>query len=637
MNKRTIIALAACLLFFIVWNVLMDRLGWLPSEPAREPQTAEETEDTTPPAEEEPVPQEAPAEKAPERQPPPDAEGKQDVLSAEERPGKGGPERPLTPDRPASTTTGPPGPAAGNRLVRQKLPGHVHRIRAKNTVQLTVDTDAGGVTGVRLQPYLTYDREHHVTLGHPRYPYCTTVLRDEERGSAGASAAEVLETSPTDVKLKRRVAGRPLALIEHWSLEKADSYRLTYNVTLENEGDAPLVVDDLAVTLGGLTREKSANARLSRVGRVDLGAELAVDRDERPESLSADDVAELESDDRAQWRGRSVHWAALHNKYFLFYLSFPGQRFTGTELHVATYVPEDRAGRADEEETEDDDDEQEEDQRLYGALYVPPVTLQPGETTSLAFEGYAGPKEYYRLVAVKEELVSVMRLDLFMFWRADWMGVIAKTILKSLIGIRNFFDHRWGYGFAIIIITFVIKILFWPLTHKSTVSMRRMQKLQPLIQELKKKHKDNTQVMNQKMMELYREHKVNPLGGCLPILFQIPVFFALFNTLRGAIELRQASFLWVADLSQPDTLPWQPLGLPIRPLAILMGGSMLAQHKLSPATADPSQTRMMMSMTLFFMFIFYTMPSGLTLYWTTNQILTIVQNQLIHRMEKDKS
>jgi YidC/Oxa1 family membrane protein insertase len=183
-------------------------------------------------------------------------------------------------------------------------------------------------------------------------------------------------------------------------------------------------------------------------------------------------------------------------------------------------------------------------------------------------------------------------------------------------------------------VTFVIKILFWPLTHKSTVSMRKMQKLQPLMQEIRQKYKDDVQVMNRKIMDLYREHKVSPLGGCLPILLQIPVFFALFNTLRGAIQLRQASFFWVADLSTPDTLPWELFGFPIRPLAILMGISMLAQQALSPTTGDPAQKRMMTFMSLFFMFIFYSMPAGLTLYWTTNQVLTIGQTMFTRWLEK---
>jgi YidC/Oxa1 family membrane protein insertase len=164
--------------------------------------------------------------------------------------------------------------------------------------------------------------------------------------------------------------------------------------------------------------------------------------------------------------------------------------------------------------------------------------------------------------------------------------------------------------------------------------MRKMQKLQPVIKELRAKYKEQPDKLNRKIMELYREHKVSPLGGCLPMFLQIPVFFALFNTFRSAIELRHASFLWVADLSQPDTLAFSPDWLPIRPLAILMGGSMFLQQKMMPTSGDPAQARMMTFMSVFFMFIFYTMPAGLTLYWTVNQVLTILQNIVSRRMER---
>jgi YidC/Oxa1 family membrane protein insertase len=129
--------------------------------------------------------------------------------------------------------------------------------------------------------------------------------------------------------------------------------------------------------------------------------------------------------------------------------------------------------------------------------------------------------------------------------------------------------------------------------------------------------------------------RAGPLSGAR-MASAIPVFFALFNTLRGAVELRHAEFLYIADLSMPDTLGFQPFGFPIRPLAIMMGGTMFLQQQLTPSSADPSQKRMMNFMTLFFMFIFYSMPSGLTLYWTTNQVLTILQNLVTRRLEKRK-
>jgi len=270
---------------------------------------------------------------------------------------------------------------------------------------------------------------------------------------------------------------------------------------------------------------------------------------------------------------------------------------------------------------------------LYAGVLLDGGTLEPGQDRTWELSCYAGPKQYGLLKQIDNRLLSVMRMDLFFGLHPRWMAWISGRILTALLALSAFFDHRWGYGFAIIVITFVIKMLFWPLTHRSTASMRKMQAIQPLVKELREKHGDQPEKMNRKVMELYKEHNVSPLGGCMPMFLQIPVFFALFNTFRSAIELRQAEFLWVADLSVPDTIA-DPFGVPIRPLAILMAVSMLGQQKMMPSSADPSQARMMMFMSVFFMFIFYSMPAGLTLYWTVNQILTIVQTLVSRRLEK---
>ena len=228
-------------------------------------------------------------------------------------------------------------------------------------------------------------------------------------------------------------------------------------------------------------------------------------------------------------------------------------------------------------------------------------------------------------------------MDLFFWGNFDWMGKISRLILQGMIWVKTAVGPVWAYGLAIILITLLVKLLFWPLTHFSTVSMKRMSQVQPLIKEINEKFKENAQLKQQKIMELYREHKINPLMGCLPIFLQIPVFFALYNVFRCSVELRHANFLWVTDLSQPDTLAFLPYSdmIPIRPLAILTGVTMLVQQKITPSSMDPTQAKMMMFMTLFFAFIFYSMPSGLTLYWTVNQAIGIVQTIITYKLVKD--
>ena len=184
-----------------------------------------------------------------------------------------------------------------------------------------------------------------------------------------------------------------------------------------------------------------------------------------------------------------------------------------------------------------------------------------------------------------------------------------------------------NYGVAIILLTILVRILFWPLTHKSTVSMRKMQEIQPLLKDIQKKYKGNPQRLQQETWQLYREHKVNPLASCLPMLIQIPVFFALFVVLRGAIELRYAPFLWIKDLSQPEALfaSWFPFG-GLNILPILMAATMALQSALTPSTGDRSQQRMMMVfMPLMMLFMFYNFASALSLYWTLSQVISIAQ------------
>lgn len=212
-------------------------------------------------------------------------------------------------------------------------------------------------------------------------------------------------------------------------------------------------------------------------------------------------------------------------------------------------------------------------------------------------------------------------------------------ISVPLLHVLTFFQkYTDSYGLDIILLTILIKILLWPLTHKSFVSMKRMQRLQPQMQRIREKYGEDKERLNKEMMELYRRNKVNPLGGCLPMLLQFPVFIGLYNALRTPIELRHASFLWIKDLSRPDweSLPftlfgWR-LGVPV--LVLLMGASMFIQQWMSPNVGDPNQRRLMLLMPLIFTVMFVSFPSGLTIYWFVNNLLSIAQQYLINRQMK---
>lgn len=266
---------------------------------------------------------------------------------------------------------------------------------------------------------------------------------------------------------------------------------------------------------------------------------------------------------------------------------------------------------------------------MLEAVYMAsPVVLKTGQTLSSPYTIYLGPRDLTFLKPLHRNLEAAINFG--------WTDIIAKPLLYTL---RFFYEYIKNYGLAIILLTILIKIIFWPLTHKSYKSMKEMQKLQPLMAKIREKYKNNREQMNKELMGLYKTYKVNPMGGCLPMLIQMPVFFALYRILGSSTELRHAPFmLWINDLSAPDRLfnfPFQipfmspPYGIPI--LTLFMGASMFLQQKMTPTPGDPSQAKIMMFLPIIFTFLFINFPSGLVLYWLTNNIISIGQQYRIKK------
>ncbi len=254
-------------------------------------------------------------------------------------------------------------------------------------------------------------------------------------------------------------------------------------------------------------------------------------------------------------------------------------------------------------------------------------TLQPGVAKEYSYHIFYGPKKLNLLKEIGFNLDKAVNFG--------WFDVVAKPTLWLL----NFFhSFTRNYGIAIILVTVLFKAIFWPITQKGMKSMKNMQKLQPKMVKIKEKYKGDPARMNQEVMSLYKTYKVNPLGGCLPMVLQIPVFFALYKVLLQCIELRHAPFmLWITDLSAPDRL-WIGFDIPylggIPVLTLLMGASMFFQQKLTPTTADPTQAKIMMFLPVIFTFMFLNFASGLVLYWFVNNLLAILQQYMINRGSK---
>ena len=289
---------------------------------------------------------------------------------------------------------------------------------------------------------------------------------------------------------------------------------------------------------------------------------------------------------------KAVQWAGFADKYFLTAILSESQSISSVELkkNAAGY--------------------------FESIISSPQLVVNPGNSVTVTQRLFIGPKDLDILNAQGASLVQSLDLG--------WFTVLAKPLLYSL---KFFYKYVGNYGIAIIIITLILKIIFFPLTHKSYKSMKDMQKLQPKMVALKEKFKNDRDAMNKAVMELYRENKVNPMGGCLPMIVQIPVFFALYKALMFSIELRHAPFmLWITDLADKDPYYVTP---------VVMGVTMFIQQKMTPSQMDPIQQKMMLALPVVFTFMFLSFPSGLVLYWLVNNILTIGQQMYINKLVKD--
>jgi len=374
-------------------------------------------------------------------------------------------------------------------------------------------------------------------------------------------------------------AGGPLQLTKRLSFT-GDSYRVRVQLSWKNNGKAPLAVAPEIAWGPGF--HDSLDKHRSRL---------------QPPTSWVDGrrvTDELEKLQGTVTHSGLVSWTALHDPYF-----------------TAALMPEEKGVAATvRKETQG---------QPVIALAASAQTLRPGGEATQSFSLYAGPKELERLKAAGRDLDNIVDLG--------WFEFLARPALHLL---RFIYRFTGNYGLAIILVTLLQKVIFHPLTAKSLRSMQAMQALQPKLAALQERYKNNPQKKQQETMELYKKHGVNPMGGCLPMLLQIPIFIALYNALSSSVEMWRARFLWINDLSQPDALftidIWGLKNYPFNLLALMMGASMFVQQKMAPTAGDPRQAKMMLYlMPTMFTFMFWTFPSGLVLYWLFNNILQIGQ------------
>lgn len=365
-----------------------------------------------------------------------------------------------------------------------------------------------------------------------------------------------------------------------------DSYLIGLKITLKNESQRVLK-DQLGLSIRNPLEKENGYGFVG------------------PSALINDSLEQIKTkkiEDKDAYAGK-IKWIGIEDRYFLTSI-IPGSEVEGSiKLSLVDDV-------------------------VTNQLINPTFELSPGMQIDSQFYVFMGPKSMALLNSLGHDLGKALNFGFF--------DVIAKPCLWFMNKIHSVIPN---YGIAIILLTVFTKILLWPLGSKSYKSMSEMKRLQPLMTEIREKHKNDKQKMNQELMALYKTYKVNPMGGCLPMVLQIPVFFALYKMLYQAIELRHAPFfLWINDLSVPDRLfnfgfsiPFMepPYGIPV--LTIIMGATMLLQQKMSPPPGDPTQAKMMMLMPVVFTFIFINFSSGLVLYWLVNNILSISQQYYVQK------
>jgi YidC/Oxa1 family membrane protein insertase len=550
------------------------------------------------------------------------------------------PEQPEQPEQPG-TTDADARPQTASRAFRDLPEAEPVQLHMGQVATLTIDPERGGVTSVRLHKHnLTKDSEANMVLGDETHPLLAIqrAPAEDEEGEDQAQAAQfsharIVNQTERELHIERQLLGTDLVIAQRWRLAESD-YRLEYDVSCHNAGDQKEALAGLELRAGLVPPLETPKPLLPifRAGSLDQSVSYrATDGDS--ERMLLKEVVTQEDEDRAELAGLPLTWLATHNKFFACILSDrDGEALTGCRL-TAPLI-------GDDVETAVDGDADEPPRYAAGLVALHDGLLEPGEKVVHRYDFYVGPKVYDRLEALGAGQEHIMQFDRFLFFRVGVMRWISLSIFWL---ITSFYSLIGNCGIAIVLTTIVVRTVFLPISYRSTVWSEKMKELQPEMKKIQEKYASDPQMKGQKTMELYREHKVSPIGGCLPMFFQIPVFFALFSVLRNAIELRHAEFfLWINDLSMPDALFNIPEAVPFvgdstfNVLPFLMAGAMFTQQKLMPTSADPMQQKMMLFMCVFILLVCYSMPSGLTLYWTVSNIFTIGQYKIIHSMVQKK-
>ncbi|MDX2186513.1 MAG: membrane protein insertase YidC [Opitutaceae bacterium] len=537
------------------------------------------------------------------------------------------PQQPPSPSAPVTTAAQPGAPAAASSAAATTHGFAQVAVANKEAQVFTLENEyvqvrftnyGGAIRDVAFKRYAAVQGRTEPFVFNERHIDPMLAFTSESLPSLGRNAVyELVSQTGTEIVFRAvfenrvEVFRRYVLTSDNTPKDKGDPYVLRHEITMRNLTDQTQAFPGFALSIG----------TAAPVNAQDVGMHL------KTGYKSGDDVEFVPRSDLegGGFLGFGSHppiaalpvdlplkWASVHNQFFAGILT-PDQPGRGMTTFRVPDLPKiegtDRPTVG-----------------LAAAMGVESVTILPKGEKTLGFSFYAGPKEYPRL-----SNADIFKNDEDRVMDYGFFRLFSKILITMMNWIHGFVGN---WGVAIIFTTLALKVLFVPLTISAAKSAKKMQKLSPLLAGIKEKYKDNPQKQQQATMELFKEHRVNPLGGCIPILITIPFFMGFFAMLQSTAELRFANFLWAHDLSLPDTVAhvW---GFPINILPILLGATMVIQFRLTPTspTMDPTQVKIMKFMPYIFTAFCYNLSCALSLYSTVNGLFTIGQQMVINRMK----
>ncbi|MFZ4115452.1 MAG: membrane protein insertase YidC [Chthoniobacterales bacterium] len=507
------------------------------------------------------------------------------------------------------STAPTPAPKKELVIVKESIPELQTRRETFDTAkaEYLFSDNSGGIEAVTLFLHLG-EQDHSLQLNNLS-PTPIGALQEKSGDSFNTLRGFVMNSDKTAENVSFiRSEPSGLNIIKNFTLPQTtgspQEYTVGLDLTFENKGTIPLDIPSYFLSCGGATPVHATDASTyTRFDWCSKGKMTTIDVN----WFSAGMIPILGIETHAarslyEIKNPDIAWTAVTSQYFCTILTAQEK-----EQHASAWasrfedalIPKTTASKPI--------------YGIQGGFVLEPLHLVPGASITQHYTIFAGPKDFAALEKLGDGQQNVMNFGTF--------HLVSEFLLWAMNHLKKILGN---YAAAIIVLTLLIKTILWPIQNKATSSMKRMQLLSPRMTELRAKYKDNPTKMNEELMKLYKQYGVNPFGGCLPMLVQIPIFFGFYSMLGTAIELRNSHFLWIHDLSQPDTIA-HFLHYPINLLPIIMAGTMLWQMSLSPKGGDPAQQRIMYLMPVVFLCFCYNFASALALYWTTQNLFSIGQ------------